>query len=64
MCLTQSHVYISGKSFIIKYFISGGEDYHRLRPLSYPQTDVFVLCYPLDSRYSYRQIEEIVSVSV
>ena len=34
----------------------GGEDYHRLRLLSYPQTDVFLLCFSLTDPYSYRNL--------
>lgn len=33
---------------------AGQEDYDRLRPLAYPQTDVFVLMYALDIRDSAR----------
>ena len=29
--------------------IAGQEDYDRLRPLSYPQTDVALLCFAIDS---------------
>ena len=34
----------------------GGEDYHRLRPLSYPQTDVFMLCFSFDLKTSLTNI--------
>ena len=34
----------------------GGEDYHRLRPLSYPQTDVFTLCFDVRSQYSMDRV--------
>ena len=30
----------------------GGEDYPRLRPLSYPGTDVFILCFDVSSKFS------------
>jgi len=32
---------------------AGQEDYDRLRPLSYPQTDVFLLCYSVISQSSF-----------
>lgn len=35
---------------------AGQEDYDRLRPLSYPKTDVFLLCFALDNEESYQNI--------
>lgn len=35
---------------------SGQSDYDRLRPLAYPQTDVFMLCFAIDSKDSYENI--------
>ncbi|CAL5984487.1 Rac/Rho-like_protein [Hexamita inflata] len=35
---------------------AGAEDYDRLRPLAYPETDVFFLCYAIDSRTSFENI--------
>jgi Ras-related C3 botulinum toxin substrate 1 len=35
---------------------AGQEDYDRLRPLSYPQTDVFLICFALDSTTSYENV--------
>ena len=32
---------------------AGQEDYDRLRPLSYPQTDVFLVCFSLNNRASF-----------
>ena len=36
---------------------AGQEDYDRLRPLSYPSTDVFLLCYSIASYSSYENVE-------
>ena len=38
--------------------IAGGEDYDRLRPLSYPGTDVFLLCFALDAPSSFANVKE------
>jgi len=35
---------------------AGQEEYDRLRPLSYPQTDVFLLCFSLISRASFNNV--------
>ncbi|VDP75303.1 unnamed protein product [Schistosoma curassoni] len=35
---------------------AGQEDYDRLRPLSYPQTDVFLVCFSLVSRTSFENV--------
>jgi len=35
---------------------AGQEDYDRLRPLSYPQTDVFLICYAITSPTSFENI--------
>jgi len=37
---------------------AGQEDYDRLRPLSYPGTDVVLLCFSLTSEASYEAIQE------
>lgn len=36
---------------------AGQEDYSQLRPLSYPMTDVFLLCFSVISRTSYNNVE-------
>ena len=35
---------------------AGQEDYDRLRPLSYPQTDVFLICFALDGSTSFENV--------
>lgn len=35
---------------------AGQEDYDRLRPLSYPQTDIFLICYAVTSRTSFENV--------
>lgn len=35
---------------------AGQEDYDRLRPLSYPDTDIAVICYSVDDRRSFEQV--------
>ena len=41
----------------------GQEDYDRLRPLSYPQTDVFLVCFSVVSPSSFENIKEKVGRS-
>ncbi|XP_019206336.1 cell division control protein 42 homolog [Oreochromis niloticus] len=40
------------------YDFSGQEDYDRLRPLSYPQTDVFLVCFSVVSPSSFQNVAE------
>lgn len=42
----------------------GQEDYDRLRPLSYPQTDVFLVCFSVVSPASFENVKEKVSVAI
>lgn len=37
---------------------AGQEDYDRLRPLSYPQTDVFLICFSVVNPSSYENVKE------
>jgi len=37
---------------------AGQEDYDRLRPLSYPQTDVFLVCFSVTSYASFENVSE------
>lgn len=37
---------------------AGQEDYDRLRPLSYPEAHVILICFALDSLESFENVEE------
>jgi small GTP-binding protein len=39
------------------YDTAGPEDYDRLRPLAYPNTKVFVICYDVQNEYSLENIK-------
>jgi Ras-related C3 botulinum toxin substrate 1 len=36
---------------------AGQEDYDRLRPLSYPSTDVFLICFSVDTLTSFENVK-------
>ena len=36
----------------------GGEEYHRLRPLSYPGTHIFLVCFSVAEPVSFKKVEE------
>lgn len=44
--------------------LSGQEDYDRLRPLSYPQTDVFLVCFSVVSPSSFENVKEKASCAL
>ena len=53
---------IGGKEITIGLFDTAGqEDYDRLRPLSYPNTDIFLICFSVVAPVSYENIKEKVS---
>uniref|UniRef100_A0A673V5Y9 Rho-related GTP-binding protein RhoG n=1 Tax=Suricata suricatta TaxID=37032 RepID=A0A673V5Y9_SURSU len=52
-------VTIGGEPYTLGLFDTAGqEDYDRLRPLSYPQTDVFLVCFSVVSPSSFENVKE------
>jgi len=52
-------VMIGGEPYTLGLFDTAGqEDYDRLRPLSYPQTDVFLVCFIVVNPSSYENVKE------
>jgi cell division control protein 42 len=52
-------VMIGGEPYTLGLFDTAGqEDYDRLRPLSYPQTDVFLVCFSVVNPSSYENVKE------
>ncbi|KAF6775228.1 hypothetical protein AHF37_05724 [Paragonimus kellicotti] len=56
-------VMIGGEPYTLGLFDTAGqEDYDRLRPLSYPQTDVFLVCFSVANPASLENAKEKVSI--
>jgi len=52
-------VMIGNEPYTLGLFDTAGqEDYDRLRPLSYPQTDVFLVCFSVVSPASFENVKE------
>ncbi|KAJ8021848.1 Cdc42-like [Holothuria leucospilota] len=52
-------VMVGGERYTLGVFdIPGHEDYSRLRPLSYPQTDVFLVCFSVVSPSSFENVKQ------
>jgi len=53
----SANVLVDGAAINLGLWDTGGrEDYDRLRPLSYPQTDVFLICFSLVSPGSFENV--------
>jgi Ras-related C3 botulinum toxin substrate 1 len=54
----SANVMVDGKPINLGLWDTAGqEDYDRLRPLSYPQTDVFLICFSVVSQASYHNVK-------
>ncbi|XP_044524913.1 cell division control protein 42 homolog [Gracilinanus agilis] len=52
-------VMIGGEPYTLGLFDTAGqEDYDRLQPLSYPQTDMFLVCFSVVSPSSFENVKE------
>lgn len=54
-----ANVIADGKPLNLHLWDTAGQsDYDRLRPLSYPETDIFLICFAIDSKPSYCNVTE------
>jgi len=49
---------VDGRGVVLNIWDTAGqEDYDRMRPISYPGTDVFLVCFSVDSRTSFENVK-------
>merc|ERR1712051_445376 len=55
----SANVMVDGKPINLGLWDTAGqEDYDRLRPLSYPQTDVFLVCFAVIAETSFNNVKQ------
>ncbi|XP_053393130.1 ras-related C3 botulinum toxin substrate 1-like isoform X2 [Mercenaria mercenaria] len=55
----QANVRVDGRVCSLSLWDTAGQhEFDRLRPLSYPQTDVFLICFSLVARDSYENVKQ------
>ena len=58
----SANVMVDGKAFILNLWDTAGqEDYDKLRPLQYPQTDVFLICFSVESPVSFENVKGLLT---
>jgi len=56
---SEASITVDGReTYLGLWDTAGQEGYDRLRPLSYPQTDVFIICFAINSPVSFKHIEQ------
>ncbi|XP_067894875.1 rho-related GTP-binding protein RhoJ isoform X2 [Heterodontus francisci] len=56
---TTVTITVGGKQHLLGlYDTAGQEDYNQLRPFSYPNTDVFLICFSVVNPASYHNVQE------
>ncbi|MCP9263959.1 Transforming protein RhoA [Dirofilaria immitis] len=56
---------VNGKTKVLTVCDTAGEDdYNTLRPLSYPDTDVFIACYSVERPESLKGIREVFDTAI
>ncbi|KAJ3429373.1 hypothetical protein M0812_24719 [Anaeramoeba flamelloides] len=54
----EQSIMFGGETINFSFFnTSGQQDYDRLRPLSYPKTDVFIVCFSIKSPTSFQNVK-------
>ena len=52
------HIQVDNETISLSLFdTASGEDYDRLRPLAYPQTDIFLICFSILSPESFKNVK-------